>query len=121
MRKLVAAVSLCVFSVLAFGQSAPKNLAGTQNAVYRASTTGLRSDQLGIVDVSAALARVNQRVSEVSEETEAAIARYPATFSPLPFGGPMFVISPRFPWGESIPMPRISVPRTTYTTPAGVR
>jgi len=88
-----------------------------QNAAYQVSPAAQASEP-GIVDVAAVLARVNQRVSEMSEETEAAIGRHPDAFSIFPFGGPMFVISPRFPWGESIPMPRIPVPAVTYTSSA---
>ena len=70
-----------------------------QNAAHqrRAATQAL--GELEGLDVAAVLARLNQRVSELSEETEAAIARYPDTYSIFPFGGPMFVISTRFPLG----------------------
>jgi hypothetical protein len=88
---------------------APDAVAAPNNVTVDHSAQA--AGDLGIVDVAAVLARLNQRVSELSEETEAAIARYPTTLSILPFGGPMFVISPRFPWGESILMPRIPVPR----------
>ena len=82
-----------------------------QNAAHQASAAAQAAGELGSVDIDAVLARVNRRVSELSEETEAAIAQYPDAFRIFPFGGPMFVISPRFPWGESIPMPRVSLPR----------
>lgn len=88
-----------------------------QNAAHQASAAAQAAGELGSVDIDAVLARVNRRVSELSEETEAAIAQYPDAFRIFPFGGPMFVISPRFPWGESIPMPRIQVPKVTSTSP----
>ncbi len=87
-----------------------------QNAAFRASLTAQAAGEPGTVDVAAVLARLNQHVSELSEQTEAAIVRYPTMLSIFPFGGPMFVVSPRFPWGESIPIPRIALPRVTYTS-----
>jgi len=84
----------------------------TRNAAYQVSPVA-QAREPGIVDVAAVLAMVNQRVSQLSEETEAAIAQHPDAFRIFPFGGPMFVISGRFPWGESIPVPRIPVPAVT--------
>jgi len=79
----------------------------TRNAEYQARTAAQTADELRSVNVAAVLAMVNQRISELSEETEAAIAQHPDAFRVFPFGGPMFVISGRFPWGESIPVPHI--------------
>jgi len=79
----------------------------TRNAAYQARTAAQTADELRSVNVAAVLAMVNQRISELSEETEAAIAQHPDAFRIFPFGGPMFVISGRFPWGESIPVPHI--------------
>jgi len=73
----------------------------------QARTAAQTADELRSVNVAAVLAMVNQRISELSEETEAAIAQHPDAFRVFPFGGPMFVISGRFPWGESIPVPHI--------------
>jgi len=88
----------------------------TRNAAYQARTAAQAADELRGVNVAAVLARVNQRVDELCEETEAAIAQRPDAFRIFPFGGPMFVISPRFPWGESVPIPRIQVPQVTSTS-----
>jgi len=79
----------------------------TRNAAYQARTAAQTADELRSVNVAAVLAMVNQRISELSEETEAAIAQHPDAFRIFPFGGPMFVMSGRFPWGESIPVPHI--------------
>jgi hypothetical protein len=47
------------------------------------------------VDVAAVVARLNQRVSEFSEERAAAVARYPTMI--FTFFGPTFFIWPQFP------------------------
>ncbi|MGA9805260.1 MAG: hypothetical protein WA383_16650 [Terriglobales bacterium] len=49
----------------------------------------------GTADVAAVVARLNQRVSEFSEERAAAVARYPTMIST--FFGPTFFIWPQFP------------------------
>ena len=96
---------------VAVDHAAQISVSHAQIAARQASPAVQAVDKRRDVDVAVALARVNQHVSEQSEEIEATIARYPTAFSILPFGGPMFIISPRFPWGESIPIPQVTVPR----------
>jgi len=101
--------------------SAPVSTPQAQNSACHARAISRAAGEQGSGYVSAVLAKVNQSVSELSEQTETAITRYPNNFSILPFGGPMFVVSPRFPWGESIPMLRISVPPRIYSSPSDLQ
>ena len=118
--RIPAPEAIAAQNVMTHDHSDQFSVAQEENAAHRSGTTARAAHEPGSMDVSATLAKVNQSVFELSEATEAAIGRYPNTFSILPFGGPTFVISPHFPWGEPLPMPRISIPRGTYTSPTEV-